>query len=68
MDTANCEQACSLVSKSYISQGQQALAKRHRLIKTLLSSRRLPEQGWDEPTIEMFVQVSMQCDAPKLAQ
>ena len=68
MDTANCEQACSLVSKSYISQGQQALAKRHRLIKTLLSSRRFPEQGWDEPTIEMFVQVSMQCDAPKLAQ
>ncbi|KAF5830836.1 selenocysteine synthase [Dunaliella salina] len=56
MDAANCEQACSLVSKSYISQGQQALAKRHRLIKTLLSSRRLPEQGWDEPTIEAFVQ------------
>ncbi len=57
MDAANCEQACSLVSKSYVSQGQQALARRHRLVKTLLSSRRLPDHGWDEPTIEMFVQV-----------
>lgn len=57
MDAANCEQAFGLVSKSYIKQGQQALARRHRLIKTLLSSRRLPEQGWDEPTIEAFVQV-----------
>jgi len=57
MDAGNCEQACGLVSRSYINQGQQALARRHRLIKALLSSRRLPEQGWDEPTIEAFVQV-----------
>lgn len=65
MNAANCEQACGLVSKSYISQGQQALARRQRLIKALLSSRRLPEEGWDEPTIEAFVQV---CNYKQLGQ
>lgn len=35
----------------------QALAARRRRVKALLSQRRLPEQGWDEPTIEMLLQV-----------
>ncbi len=35
----------------------QALAKRHRLVKALLSSRRLPDKGWDEGTIEMLIRV-----------
>ena len=57
MDAANCALACGLVSKSYVAQGQQALAQRQRRVKALLSSRRLPEEGWDDATIEAFLQV-----------
>ena len=58
MDAENCKLACGLVSRAYIDQGSQALAKRHRLVKALLSQRRLPADGWDDATIEMFIQVS----------
>jgi hypothetical protein len=57
MDPGNCDLAKQWVSASYINQGAQALAARRKRIKALLSSRRLPEQGWDEATIEMLVQV-----------
>ncbi len=57
MDADCCEVACGLVSRAYIAQGAQALARRRRLVKTLLSQRRLPEQGWDDATIEMLLQV-----------
>ncbi|PNH12953.1 O-phosphoseryl-tRNA(Sec) selenium transferase [Tetrabaena socialis] len=55
MNADNCSLAIGLVSKSYIRQGEQALARRQRLIKALLSSRKLPERGWDEATIEMLI-------------
>lgn len=58
MDPDNCELACGLISRTYVQQGAQALARRRRLVKTLLSQRRLPEQGWDDATIEMLMQVS----------
>lgn len=57
MDEANCELAATLVSRSYIDQGAQALARRRRLVKALLSQRRLPQEGWDDATIELFIQV-----------
>ena len=57
MDAGNCALACGFVSKSYISQGAQALNARRRQIKALLSSRRLPEEGWDDASIEMLLQV-----------
>jgi hypothetical protein len=57
MDPDNCALAARLVSPSYISQGAQALATRRRLVKALLSSRRLPQRGWDEATIEMLLTV-----------
>ncbi len=41
----------------YHSQGEQALARRQRLVKALLSSRQLPAAGWDEGSIEMLVRV-----------
>ncbi|EFN58500.1 hypothetical protein CHLNCDRAFT_19872 [Chlorella variabilis] len=66
MDADNCAVACSLVSKTYVQQGSQALAARRRLIKTLLSQRRLPEQGWDDATIEMLLQARrLPCIADK---
>jgi len=55
MDLSNCELAAQLVSKTYIDQGCQALVRRKKLVKSLLSQRRLPEQGWDEETIQLFL-------------
>ncbi len=59
MDPPNCELACGLVSRAYICQGAQALSARSRLVKALLSSRRMPERGWDEASIEQLVQVTL---------
>ncbi|KAG2486490.1 hypothetical protein HYH03_014793 [Edaphochlamys debaryana] len=55
MNPANLEAARGLVSASYLRQGGEALAARQRRVKALLSSRRLPEQGWDEATLDMFI-------------
>lgn len=55
MDEKNCSVACNIVSKSYVDLGCQALARRTKLIKTLLSQQRLPLKGWDEATIELFL-------------
>eukprot|EP00887_Chlorella_sp_A99_P001435 scaffold8.g1435.t1 len=56
MDTQNSELACGLVNRTYISQGSEALTRRRRLVKALLSQRKLPPVGWDDATIEMLVQ------------
>jgi O-phospho-L-seryl-tRNASec:L-selenocysteinyl-tRNA synthase len=56
MDEANCKIASQLISQTYINQGSQALTRRHKVIKTLLSQRRLPVEGWDDATIELFIQ------------
>eukprot|EP00193_Tetraselmis_chui_P015711 CAMPEP_0177785656 /NCGR_PEP_ID=MMETSP0491_2-20121128/20469_1 /TAXON_ID=63592 /ORGANISM="Tetraselmis chuii, Strain PLY429" /LENGTH=79 /DNA_ID=CAMNT_0019306741 /DNA_START=30 /DNA_END=266 /DNA_ORIENTATION=- len=55
MNPDNCRLAEGLVSRSYVSQGAQALARREKLVKTLLSQRRLPKEGWDEATVELFL-------------
>lgn len=56
MNADNCVLARGLVSASYVAQGAEALAKRQKLIKTVLSQRRLPQSGWDDATIELFIQ------------
>eukprot|EP00884_Botryococcus_braunii_P013567 jgi/Botrbrau1/22210/Bobra.168_1s0041.1 len=55
MNSDNLKLASDLVSRSYVQQGSQALAKRQNLIKALLSNRKLPKTGWDDSTIEMFI-------------
>jgi O-phospho-L-seryl-tRNASec:L-selenocysteinyl-tRNA synthase len=62
MDADNLQLASGLVSASYVSQGGAALAARRKLIKGLLSNRRLPQTGWDEATIEMLLQVGVGCN------
>jgi len=58
MNAANCALANGLVSAAYVQQGQQALTARCNLVKSLLSQRKLPVDGWDDATIEMLLQVS----------
>ena len=43
------------VSTRYVRQGREAITTRQRLASALLSSRRLPERGWDEASIEMLL-------------
>ena len=52
---AHLQAAASLVSHSYLLQGSEALQRRRKLIKSLLSERRLPKVGWDDAQIEMFL-------------
>lgn len=66
MDEANCALAAGLVSPAYINQGSQALARRRKRIKSLLSQRRLPAEGWDDASIELLLQVRRQQPAPLL--
>ena len=58
MNAANCALANGLVSAAYVQQGQQALTARCNLVKSLLSQRKLPVDGWDDANIEMLLQVS----------
>ena len=55
MDDANFELAKGVVRPAYVTQGQQALASRRRLLTSLLSSRRLPETPWDEQSLEALL-------------
>ena len=55
MNESNCKIACSLVSKTYITQGLQGLTARQKIVKALLSSRKLPERGMDEASIEGLI-------------
>lgn len=61
MDAQNLDLAARLVSSRYIKAGEQALATRRSQIKGLLSQRRMPEEGWDDLTIEAFLQVQQLC-------
>ncbi len=45
----------SLISATYLSQGTQALQRRRKLIKSLLSERRLPKMPWDDAQVELFL-------------
>jgi O-phospho-L-seryl-tRNASec:L-selenocysteinyl-tRNA synthase len=55
MNPTNFDLAHGLVSSRYIKQAADARRRREGLITTLLSQRRLPREGWDDDTIEMFL-------------
>lgn len=57
MDADNISLAESFISKAYISQGSQQLSRHRKLIKTLLSQRKLPQDGWTDATIELLLSV-----------
>eukprot|EP01116_Phalansterium_solitarium_P007406 TRINITY_DN2005_c1_g2_i2.p1 TRINITY_DN2005_c1_g2~~TRINITY_DN2005_c1_g2_i2.p1 ORF type:complete len:613 (+),score=180.67 TRINITY_DN2005_c1_g2_i2:866-2704(+) len=55
MDEKTFRLAEGIVSKTYIQQAEQARKQRNNLIKDLLAQRTLPEQGWDDASIEQFL-------------
>ena len=54
MDTF-LDPASSLIPQTYLSQGSQAIKARRKLFKSLLSNGRLPDEGWDDESIKLFV-------------
>ena len=56
MDKQNLQLAAGFVSRTYVQVAEQALSSRRALVKSLLSQRRLPAEGWDDLTIEAFIQ------------
>eukprot|EP00960_Hanusia_phi_P064476 765802-Hanusia_phi.AAC.9 len=56
MNSTNFELAQGLISSRYIRQAVEARNKRDNLVKSLLSQRRMPEEGWDDQQIVFFLQ------------
>ena len=56
MDDVTLELCKGLVDAAYIEQGKQAVRSREALPRQLLSNRKLPANGWDDHSIEAFLQ------------
>mmetsp|Transcript_6066 Transcript_6066/g.17357 ORF Transcript_6066/g.17357 Transcript_6066/m.17357 type:complete len:487 (-) Transcript_6066:1411-2871(-) len=46
----------TLIPGTYARQGAEAIAKRQKLVTSLLSERRMPQHGWDDANIESLLQ------------
>jgi O-phospho-L-seryl-tRNASec:L-selenocysteinyl-tRNA synthase len=55
MNPKNAALASDFVDATYIEQGMQSLRARENLVRVLLSQRRLPDEGWDDGSIESFL-------------
>ncbi|KAJ1449638.1 pyridoxal phosphate-dependent transferase [Pelagophyceae sp. CCMP2097] len=55
MDDRSWEAAAGLVDRTYVEQARQVAQSRMVPVRTLLESRKLPEQGWREADIEAFL-------------
>lgn len=55
MNESNFKLAAQLIDSTYIVQAQQARVQREKLVKILLSQRRIPNTGWDDESIELFL-------------
>eukprot|EP01112_Ceratiomyxa_fruticulosa_P018536 TRINITY_DN5938_c0_g4_i1.p1 TRINITY_DN5938_c0_g4~~TRINITY_DN5938_c0_g4_i1.p1 ORF type:complete len:542 (+),score=105.76 TRINITY_DN5938_c0_g4_i1:162-1787(+) len=47
--------ASSLIPETYLKQAQEAGNQRQNLLNILLSQRRIPQEGWDESSIELLL-------------
>lgn len=54
--------ASTLINAKYIDQSHQAIKKRQKLFQTLLSQRCMPEKGWDNVSIQAFIDQMSQMD------
>lgn len=63
MNAKNAQLAEAFVPSTYIQQGLDAIRNREQLLTVLLSQRRVPENGWDEQTVEMVLQTLAAMDS-----
>ncbi|KAL4159729.1 hypothetical protein PRNP1_000302 [Phytophthora ramorum] len=55
MNAKSAALAESLVPATYVQQGLDAVRGREKLVTTLLSQRRLPDDGWDDTSVELLL-------------
>ncbi|RMX66917.1 hypothetical protein DD238_000952 [Peronospora effusa] len=63
MNAKNASLAEQLVPSTYVQQGMTAIRSREKLITTLLAQRRLPDEGWDNASVEMLLQTLSAMDS-----
>ena len=55
MNDANFKLAAQLIDKAYVDQARQARRVTEQLLKNLLAQRAIPEQGWDDSSVELVL-------------
>eukprot|EP00698_Gefionella_okellyi_P013219 TRINITY_DN360_c0_g1_i1.p1 TRINITY_DN360_c0_g1~~TRINITY_DN360_c0_g1_i1.p1 ORF type:complete len:320 (-),score=77.99 TRINITY_DN360_c0_g1_i1:1199-2158(-) len=55
MNEKNFKLAAALICEGHILQAEQSRHQREQLVTNLLAHRRLPVDGWDEDSIELFL-------------
>lgn len=55
MDDTNATLASAFVSKRYVEVGMENVSSTRKMVKELMTHRRIPDKGWDESTIECFL-------------
>ncbi|GLV31937.1 Sec synthetase [Carabus blaptoides fortunei] len=55
MNLNNCKQLDNLLPATYIKQATDAAKSRENLIHQLIQHKKIPVEGWDEHTIEIFL-------------
>lgn len=68
MSPANQTLAEGLVDPAYVRSGAQSLSQRARLVTSLLSHRRIPEEGWPEPAVESLLHELAEMDSNNFAK
>lgn len=63
MNAKNAQLAEAFVPSTYVQQGLDALRNREQLLTVLLSQRRVPDEGWDEQSVEMALQTLAAMDS-----
>ena len=55
MNSKNLKLCQDLIPKSYVDLAENSINSTENLLTNLLSHRCLPESGWDDLTIELFL-------------
>lgn len=55
MNEKNFELSTNLIPSTYVYQGRDAIRRREKQVTELLSQRKIPNEGWDDQSIEYFM-------------
>lgn len=62
MNASHFELMKDLINPNYALQAEQSRNSRSKLITNLLTQRRLPDEGWDDTSIRLFLEELGSCD------
>ncbi|GMF15727.1 unnamed protein product [Phytophthora lilii] len=63
MNRKSAALAEQLVPATYVQQGLDGLRSREKQVTTLLAQRRLPDEGWDDASVELLLQTLAAMDS-----